>query len=602
MNENVYSHPFLPQVLRVSEEQIWRNVRNVGISVCPFKYYPDKNILSILSKFILHVNFDKPADEKSESVVYYETCDDFNLFDNIVYLLPNRVQSSNYNNNYLIIVGNSTIYNSNDLKKFKLWKALRGFNTMVVPLSYILSSPSYSQDEVKNFIRDEVGSGGHVLFIGDDSSIPMAYVYSFYNSSQHIKGDYWYGYGTGNSNWMADIAVGRFSTNSAWEFKKMVDKTIRYESTCPLSDSTLLVAHKEAPTYYWGFQNWCEMISNANNIEPMSFVKAYGASIENTGTNATNAYVISKINQGVPIVCYLGYGYPNYWGGLYGENGSGDPSYAWNSSGELFYSTEVENMNSNSCAVFFSNSTNTGDISVNGNMLEAFTRATNGAAAFVGSTTEVYGNSDFNETFSFILFDLLLNDGVYNLGDLTNIAHISNVNGYVGAALAKDNALSYICGGDPALELWTGTPQSFGDVNLTESNGNITITTQYGGIYDINVVDENGNLLFSYTATNNTKNFPKPSGNFYLGLNKHNYIPHIIYYNEDAEYIQKVTFNYDAYYHHTPLEIGDGVTADVEDGPVIVEDGYKLIIQNGTGGISIIAGFKCEKGGTFEVK
>ena len=235
-------------------------------------------------------------------------------------------------------------------------------------------------------------------------------------------------------------------------------------------------------------------------------------------------------------------------------------------------------------------------------MLEAFTRATNGAAAFVGSTTEVYGNSDFNETFSFILFDLLLNDGVYNLGDLTNIAHISNVNGYVGAALAKDNALSYICGGDPALELWTGTPQSFGDVNLTESNGNITITTQYGGIYDINVVDENGNLLFSYTATNNTKNFPKPSGNFYLGLNKHNYIPHIIYFNEDAEYIQKVTFNYDAYYHHTPLEIGDGVTADVEDGPVIVEDGYKLIIQNGTGGISIIAGFKCEKGGTFEVK
>ena len=386
LNEKTYNRPYLPPVVRMGEEQEWRHIKNVGVYVCPFKYYPKDNRMSVLSKFVLKVDFERTTGDTAKVITAYEKGKGYGLFDNTVYLSGNRSQSNYYNNNYLIIVGNSSSIpiTCDKMIKFKIWKALKGFDVNVVSLSSFLSSAGpYYQDVVKQYIRDSVGSGGHVLFIGDDSSIPMAHVHSFYNSSQYIDGDYWYGYGTGSGIWMADIAVGRFSTNSAWEFGKMVDKTIRYESTSPGSDSILLVAHRLDPYYYRGFQHCCEEICNAEYTESVPFIKAYGAGYTDTGAYMSNAYVISKINQGVPIVCYLGYGYPNYWGGLYGEDGSGDPSYAWNSSGELFYSTEVGNMNSNSCAVFLSSSTNTGNISVSGNMLEAFTRDTNGVAAFV---------------------------------------------------------------------------------------------------------------------------------------------------------------------------------------------------------------------------
>lgn len=55
-------------------------------------------------------------------------------------------------------------------------------------------------------------------------------------------------------------------------------------------------------------------------------------------------------------------------------------------------------------------------------------------------------------------------------------------------------------------------------------------------------------------------------------------------------------------YHHTPLAIGYGVTPDVEDGEVIVKDGYKLIIKNGVGGVLLNYGFECEKGAILEIK
>lgn len=603
-DERIYYQPYYPPIVSVSREHTWRGIRNVGINVCPLKYYPDENKLSVLSKFILNVSFDRNTDINVKDIVPY--AEDFCLFDNTAYSIPNRQRSGINNHNYLIICNNLSILQSDELKKFKIWKALRGFNTTIVSLDSILTSSTYSQDEVKEYIRNEVGSGGYVLLVGDNNSIPTASVNSFSPGTRRIRGDYWYGYDSGYGEWEADIAVGRFSTNSAWEFENMVNKTIRYESTSPLSDSTLLVAHKEDPTYYGGFQYWCEMIRKNNYDEPMSFIKAYGASVENTGTNATNAFVISKINNGVPIVCYIGHGYFNYWGGLFGLNGSSNPNYGWNASCESFYSSEVANMDSTACTVLFANSANTANICVSGNMLEAFTRGTYGAVAYVGSTTEGDGFEFFNESYGYALFDNLLKSGVYHLGDIVNLSLIASVNGNYGGNgyyYAKDNAVSYICGGDPTLELWTATPQSFGDVTLTESNGDITITTQYGNNYKLFVVNENGELIGIHTGNSaNTTTFAKPSGNFYLGINKHNYIPHIICYNTDAEFIQNVTFNYDAYYHHTPLDIGYGVTPDAPDGPVIVKEGSKLIIENGTGGVYFDVCFECEKGGVLEVK
>ena len=426
----------------------------------------------------------------------------------------------------------------------------------------------------------------------------MAQTPSFYNNtgtySGMIKGDYWYGCGSGTDDWEADISVGRFSVSNYNEFSRMVRRTIRYESTCPLTNNTLLIAHKENPYSNWGYQKWCEIICNEDFTEPMSFVTAYGY------LGATNANVLSYLNSGVPIACYVGYGYASYWGGVGGT--PEEPDSGWNLTGESFYNSQTSNLNDSACAVIFSNCPKSADLFINNNMLEAFTRGQKGATAFVGYTRDGEGYDECNVTYSFDLFDVMLYQGNYLLGSITNTAHILNSTRFFDSGKVKDYSFSSVCGGDPALEFWTATPQTFGDVTLIEGSGTITITTQYSG-YKVCLAGENGNLIGVYPVTSgNTCTFPRPSGNFFIGINKHNFIPHIIKYDVTTDAVQGETITMDSYYHYTPIGFGDGVSLDVPDGPVIVKKGTKLVIQNGAGGVRFVEYFECEKGAILEVK
>ncbi len=593
---NAYSVSFIPSILETDEEQIFQNVKNVGVHICPFKYHPTIDKLSILFEFTLRVDFTTQDGQNGVKVSLQEGNDKNGVFDNKVYFregLRSKSNDSQYDSyDYLIIVGhNPVILNSQELKNFRIWKALKGFKTNVVSTSDI----GMNIGDIKQYIATEYTKGvRYVLLVGDENSIPVGHIPSFYFPATYIDSDYWYGCMNGSGDWQADVAIGRFSTTSAWDFRTMAYKTIRYESTPPLTDSVLLVAHKLAPFDYFGYQQCSQNIKFYPYSEPVLFTTSYGADEIYYGDNATNASVIQKINQGVPLVNYRGYGYPSYWGGEDGD----DPNIGWNASGELFSYSEVNNMDSTSNAVFFSVSANTGDILATNNMLEAFTRSTYGAVAFLGSTANQYPEA--NHFYDMWLFAKLFDEEIYKLGDLNISAHIDNINTYYHG-MFKDNAFSYICGGDPALELWTAPPQSFGNVELNESNGTIIITTECNGYYSVCISDEDGELLNTMYVNGNICSFNKPSGNFYIGINKHNYIPHVIYYNTDAETIQNVTFTFDGYYHHTPLAIGYGVSSDPA-GNVTVKSGSKLIIENGAGGVYIDYGFKCEKGAVLDIK
>ena len=124
MNKKAYSKPFIPTLVRQSEEQTWRGIRNVVVSVCPFKYYPNESRLSVLKKFVLQVNFVHSGSLANE-MASYEVNDGYGLFDNTVFSLPNRSPKNNTDNpKYLIICKNDTIINSVEMTEFCRWKAL----------------------------------------------------------------------------------------------------------------------------------------------------------------------------------------------------------------------------------------------------------------------------------------------------------------------------------------------------------------------------------------------------------------------------------------------------------------------------------------------
>lgn len=575
-DEVVYCENYIPTLLTISESSQWRNIQNANISVCPFKYYPQENRLSVMNQFVLQVSFE--YDQRRGINSYPNIEDPYCLFDNIPYTDISQIQiqdnpmatRSSYDYyNYLIIIGDGLVLSdSTKLKEFRRWKALKGFKTKVASIDTIGTQSS----QIKNYILQEYNKGvRYVLFIGDSYMVPLAEVYTPINRT--VLSDYWYGCLDGDNDVQAEIPIGRFSVETSSDLGNIIDKTIKYEGKYQSSNEVLLVAHNEgAPG---NFQYCCNEIYNSHNNQ-MNFSTAYGA------CGATNADVVDSINNGAHIVNYRGHGAPTFWGSLNG----------WNSSSETFTASEIANMDDETCSVFFSVACQTGLIKNNTCMLETFTRSDHGAVAFIGATEET--DPTPNNSYDKSLFNKLLDNDIYHLGDLNVSAHLANItisNKY------KDNAFCYLCGGDPALELWTATPQVM-SVDWTVGTESVFINTNLTGGFCITVASEDGELLDSIACSSSSGIVSLPSNydRFYIAVMKHNYIPHVIRFDTISEEIYDKTFDHDAYYSATPLDI-----FSMND-EVIVKCGHKLSIKNGSDGVKIWENFKCEKGAIFEIK
>lgn len=577
---------YVPNLVSIGEENVWRSIHNIRISICPFKYSPTKGILSVLSDFVLEICFSDVSDQSFIRNIDKIDAINRHLFANDISLFPtnaeNDLRSNDYD--YLIIVGNnSTILNSHALKDFQKWKALKGYKTKVVSTSTTGSTP----DSIKNYIVHEHDNYnvGFVLFIGDNDKIPLK-TYSDPNITNiPVESDYWYGCFYLGSSYVASIPIGRFSVNCLTDFQNMIDKIIHYESSYNGDyRNILLVAHKEdAPGKY---QKCCDSIktdfSNTLNIST-----AYGASSAQGGDNATNSDVINYINNGMHIVNYRGHGENRHWG---------IPNNGWNTQNELFEGSQVNNMNT--CSLFFNVCCQTGSIDDEPCMMESLTRSPYGAIACLATTENTYTLS--NDKYNYFLFKKLFENNYWLLGELNISSHADLLSN--GGPSDRYTALAYICGGDPTLEIWTGIPAKFENVSIVKSNGSIIISSPsfiYGDM--ISVVSENGELMNKYNITGNPLNLSMPSDNFYFAVNRHNYYPYITFCSSSS-CIQNKTLTGNCFYSASPLNIGYDVTTNQTYGNVVLESGAKLSIQNGYSGVLIKNGFECKLGAELSIE
>ena len=592
LNENTYSKQFLPYLVNIGEDMVWRGIHNRQISVCPFKYYPKENRLSVLCDFILRVDF-----EHSSSSVGFDdfdkTDDYYHLFDNVAsnpvqvrnHDVVSRSQPDSISNGikYLIVVGDIPgIVNSEAMRRFRIWKAAKGYNTEVVTVPVLQNRTDY----IKGLLSQKWEESNHllryVLFIGDSGKITPNYFtgYGTVNNQITLCSDYWYGCMDGDDDIEAEFPVGRFSVSTLQEFSNMVEKTIRYEKSYQCSNKVLLVAHSQGADNNY-FQNNIDMVSSQVYTDTVSFFKAYGAAPP-IGNGATNSTVVDKINQGAHIVNYRGHGSPNSW-----------PN--WNHLGESFTSSQIENINDSVNSVFLNVACNTGNIDADSCMLEIFTRSPHGAVAFIGATVDT--DNDTNNNYELNLFHKLLNEGVYHIGDMNVAAHIASINPLYNRS--KDNPHSYLCGSDPSLEIWTGHPHDLGDIDLVYRNDSITICTTLEENYDISMSAVDGSFIETVHASGGNCTFPKPANQFYFCISKHNCYPYFAYFDTVTNFIENIVFDgTDHYYVHSPFEI----EYDYDEMETVVKKGTKVVIQKGAGGVLINYFFECEKGATFEIR
>lgn len=583
---------YVPPLLSIGNEQNWRGIRNVGIHICPFKYYPLQNSLEVLKDFVLQIDFSGASSKSAIRPSSIANAQKWHIFDNDVSSFPvsdnAKTSASSTDYDYLIIVGNiPLIANSGALKDFCKWKAFKGYKTKVVSTNTIGSTPAL----IKSYIarEDSLHDIKYVLLIGDQNKIPMKVVRNVVGNDT-VKSDYWYGCINGNQyDFQAEIPIGRFSMNSLQDFMQIVNKSISYEKS--YSDNykdILLVAHKEgAPGKY---QRCSEDIRTAYNN--LSFFTAYGASSIDPnygGDDATNNDVVDYINSGMHIVNYRGHGEPTHWGIDTSEG-------KWNTSNELFEFDQIDNINTRS--IYFNVCCQTGDIEYEPCFMEAFTRSSEGAIACLAATEDIYTiPADF---YNKKLFSNLLTGGIWNLGLLNIESHKSTIE--YSVSRGKFNALSFICGGDPSLEIWTDTIQSYSNVELASQDGNITISSPSFGYSDaVSIVSESGELIDKEDNFGTSVTISAPSGNFYIVANKHNYYPYVIFVNS-SDYIQNETINDNYYYGYAPMNIGYDVSTEIDNGNVLVKSGSKLRINNGAGGVVIKNGFECEIGAELVIE
>ena len=111
----------------------------------------------------------------------------------------------------------------------------------------------------------------------------------------------------------------------------------------------------------------------------------------------------------------------------------------------------------------------------------------------------------------------------------------------------------------------------------------------------ISIVSANGDLMESFNVSGSSCVIPKPLGDYYISIHRHNYYPYVVYCGS-SNYIQNKTFNTNAYYNCDPLNIGYDVTTGIPYGNVVVKPNSKLTIQKGSQGVLIKNGFECEMG------
>lgn len=561
--------------------QRWRGINNRALNICPVRYMPRKGKVSVLKEFVLDIAFE------GEGKSNLKNSDDMRLFLNQINIAESDMtaqqRDSSENYDYLIITGDIPgVLECQALTDFRRWKAFKGYKTKVVSTN---SLPIVWTMGIKQLISEEYPKGvKYVLFIGDSDKIPL---YNYYVSElmKNAKSDYWYGCMDGRNDIEADICIGRFSTNDLSELANMVNKTISYEKDARnFGNEVLLVAHHEGAPY--NYQGCSESIRTRIYNESVSFSTAYGATSSYGGDNATNAMVVNRINERRNIINYRGHGGYNCW-----------PQ--WNYNYEYFYDNQIDSLCNATNDVYFCVACQNGNIFNQTCFMETFMRSNHGAVGMIAATEDTYTSA--NNTYNRYLFSKMLNDSVFRFEDLNIKAHLATIGNSNYYAIF--NAFSYLCGGDPTLEIITDSTKTFEGFDITVNEQSISISTDNTEGYRVCVVSEADSLLTIINSTCSTCSFPIPTENCYVVLNKHNFVPHIIYLNVNDSYIQNKVFEgMDSYYiKNTSISAGYDVTNSTPYGNVIIESGSRLNISK-KNGVLIKNGFKCELGGELKIR
>ncbi len=502
------------------------------------------------------------------------------------------------NRSYLIITTDDFL---DAVNEFAEWKRTKGFNVLIESKQQGEWTPSdikelieYRYDQMKNSYPIY-----YLLIVGDIEYVPSE---SFSNENNHIS-DYYYGHRPLRYDTLF-IHQGRIPIKSNLEAEKVFSKIIKYEQS-PILDMSFYnnitsAAYFHERTY---IQNHSLVHTNREHLNLVTLSEKIR---EYLSGNYTINCIYKADNEITPLLWYNGDSIPNIlrkpyfaWNGnasdISNKINSGSAFFIYSGHGSvtswssLYFGLNHINQleNENKLPFIISRACKTGNFGNDNSCLaELFmTRENKGCVGITAATEVSYEDTNtimlthfidgiWPGFVSFISNDSTgmlqtCNEPMYTLGDVFDYSVNKILESYSSVPLSgwsiyEAEIEHYF--GDPSIMLYTNTPLSISNPNVTVRNDSIFVETTDGEAR-ISMHTDFGNR-YTKSFVGNYGAFKIRNGTNILCIDRHNHIPYIVKFIKD-EFIQNETITDKRnYLNSSAIKIGAHVTANRPEGEV----------------------------------
>ena len=428
--------------ISVSERIYARNMELVSVSMTPYSYNPSTRDLEVFTNIEIIVNEFESESDRPENTIKRSRLFEQLYGDMIINFETSSRQEDYQHPAILYICGGNSCDNSYAQQLFD-WRHQQGYIVYTATASEV-GGNNTSSSEIKNYIEDAVENWDNppemVGLIGDTEGsygLPCNY---------HDWGGGWYGYNgatdfdytqLNGNDLLSDVLIGRISASNSSDLGNIINKTIQYEKAVYQSEDWFEGAALVGDPSSSGVST---IITN-QYIENIMGNFGFEDIDTNYGQGNYDDWVEDRFDEGILYYNYRGF---------YGSSSIGESGF--NNGFETPFVTSL------TCG--------TGDFDGTSDS-ENFIRTgsvsnPSGAVAAVGVST-LGTHTAYNNIVNMGIYDGIFSQGLDYAAAAMTSGHLAIYNTYPsnpGDATETFISWSNLIG-DPALHLWTDTPNDF---------------------------------------------------------------------------------------------------------------------------------------------
>lgn len=409
LTEGNRDQPFV----EISEPFNVGGAQGIRITIYPFKYNPNANLLTYVSKGSFTINLTQNSLLESVPVKSFNS-----LYSEIF---------ANYEPSSVTATGNYVIITAPEyeaaLAPFVTHKTGKGYNVSLVTTATTGTSTTSIKTYLDNLYADPGTKPDFVLLVGDKDKIPG-----------------WVGDGAGTpytdlhyalmegNDYYADLFIGRFPISNETELNNIITKTIFMENSIgTLDKKAVFMASVDNYNISEGTHN--HVISNYFDPAGYTSLKLYQVTY-----SAGTQDVIDAFNDNQIFGVYSGHGSTTSW-----------------ADGPPLNQTQVRNLTNTYYPFIYSFACITGDYEYGECFGETWIRTENGSATFYGSSVNSYWDED--DILERELFKAWYVDELTQVTPMYDMGKYYLVNYYGGFSSTMIRYVEmYNCFGDPSLD------------------------------------------------------------------------------------------------------------------------------------------------------